>query len=194
MPGQFYIGGGIGSGKSTAVSHFASLGAVVVSGDDAGRRVLAPGTAETALVHDRWPEAVGSGGVLDRKALGRIVFADPAQLLELEVITAPGIRRIVLEAVDASAGETVLVEVPVLHDLAGREWPWIVVDAPEATRIERAVARGSGTTAAYVRMVMDRQPSRGEWLAAARWVVDNSGDDDALALQCRRIWDKITSV
>ncbi len=193
MPGQFYIGGGIGSGKSAAAAHFGSYGAVVVSGDDAGRAVLAPGTSETGRVRERWPEAFDSDGVLDRKALGRIVFADAALLGQLEEITTPAIRRLIVAAAEASAEAIVVVEVPVLHDLAERGWPFIVVDAPEAVRIERTISRDPAMTPAQVRMVMDRQPARGEWLAAARWVVDNSGDDAALNAQCRRVWDEIAS-
>ena len=194
MDGRFFLGGGIGSGKSAAAAHFVSFGAVVVSGDEAGRRVLAPGTSETAAVTARWPEAVDASGGIDRSALGRIVFADAAQLRELEGITGPGIRRVIVAAVDAHPGDIVLVEVPVLRDLIGRGWPWIVVDAPDATRIERTIARGGGMSAGDVGRVMSRQVSRGEWLAAADWVIDNSGDQVGLGVQCRRIWDEITAV
>lgn len=192
MVGHFFLGGGIGSGKSAAGIHFASFGAVVVSGDDAGRRVLAPGTVETARVKSRWPEAVDGSGGIDRRALGRIVFADAAQLRELEQITGPGIRNVIIAAVDARPAEVVLVEVPVLRDLVGREWRWIVVDAPEGVRIERTIARDGRMTADDVRRVMGRQASRGEWLAAAAWVIENGGDEASLAVQCRRVWDEIT--
>ena len=78
-----------------------------------------------------------------------------------------------------------MVELPVLRDLPGRGWPWIVVDAPDDLRIARTVARGA-MSAAEVRRVIDRQAGRGEWLAAASWVVDNSGDPGSLLGQCRR--------
>lgn len=190
MTGRYYLGGGIGSGKSTAAACFASLGAVVVSADAAGHRLLAPGTDETAAVARRWPEVVTPSGAVDRAALGRLVFADPGQLRLLEDITAPGIRRLVVEAADAAGDAVVLVEVPVLRPVAGMEVPWIVVDAPDETRVLRTVARGMEES--QVRQVMSLQPTRGEWLAAATWVVDNSGERERLADQCRRVWEALT--
>lgn len=191
MDQRFYLGGGIGSGKSAAGACFRALGAVVLSGDDAGREVLAPGTAETAAVLRRWPEAMTPDGTIDRPALGRIVFADPVQLAELEAITAPGIRARLLTAAAAHPDGIVLVEVPVLREFAGTGWPWVVVDAPDELRVARAVPRGRGMSAAEVRQVMERQPGRGDWLAAAAWVIDNSGDLAHLEGQCRRVWDVI---
>lgn len=188
---RFYLGGGIGAGKSEAATFFRALGAVVLSGDDAGREVLAPGTAETIAVVQRWPEVTAPDGTIDRTALGRIVFSDPAQLGELEAITEPGIRARLLSAAAAHPDAIVLVEVPVLHEFAGTDWPWIVVDAPEELRLARTVQRGRGMAAGEVRQVMERQPGRGDWLAAASWVIDNSGDLAHLESQCRRVWDGI---
>jgi dephospho-CoA kinase len=162
----------------------------VIAGDDAGRQVLAPGTPETAQVATRWPAVVDAQGVVDRRALGRLVFADAGQLRQLEAITGPGIRRRILDLADAHPTDVVIVEVPVLRDLVGRGWGWIVVDAPDEVRFERAVARGE-MSPGEVRHVMSRQPGRGEWLAAATWVIDNHGDTAELAEQCRRVWEEI---
>lgn len=190
MGATYFLGGGIGSGKTAAARTLASLGAAVYAGDDAGREVLAPGTAETSRVAVRWPMVLGPDGVIDRSALGRLVFSDADQLRELEAITAPGIAERIRRFADTHEDQVVLVEVPVLRDLAGAGWEWIVVDAPEHVRIERAVARG-GRTAEEIRQVMSRQPARGEWLEAASWVIDNSGDLDQLTAQCRRVWSEI---
>jgi dephospho-CoA kinase len=40
---------------------------------------------------------------------------------------------------------------------------------------------------------MAAQPSRGEWLALADLVVDNSGDLGALEAQCRVVWEELRS-
>lgn len=189
---RFYLGGGIGSGKSAAAAWFRTLGAVVISGDDAGREVLASGTAETAAVLRRWPDAATPEGSLDRQALGRIVFRDAGELAALETITGPGIRSRLMAAAESHPDAVVMVEVPVLRDFAGAEWPWIVVDAPEGLRMARAIQRGSGMSDGDVQQVMARQPSRSEWLAAAAWVIDNSGDLGQLEAQCRRVWAAIS--
>jgi dephospho-CoA kinase len=141
---RYYLGGGIGSGKSAAGLHFSELGAVVLSGDDAGREVLAPGTPETAVVLRRWPEAKSGDGGIDRRVLGRIVFRDAGELAALERITGSGIRARLVADADSRGAAIVMVEVPVLRDFAGPEWPWIVVDAPDDQRVARATRRGGG--------------------------------------------------
>ncbi len=187
----FYLGGGIGSGKTAAGEILTSLGAVVISGDDAGRQVLAPGTPEAAAVLARWPRVAKADGAIDRAVLGRMVFADAAALADLEAITGPGISERLLHAVAVHPTSTVLVEVPVLRQVAGTGWPWIVVDAPEELRLERAMARSPDIGEAGIRDIMARQPSRAEWLAAAEWVIDNRGDRSHLEGECRRLWDEI---
>lgn len=183
-----FLGGGIGSGKSTAGRILRDLGAVVVEADRHGHEVLAPGTPETRQVAQRWPGVVGGDGIVDRTALGRIVFADPAELADLEAITRPGIRQRVLAEVAAHPDRIVLVELPVLQSILGEDWPWVVVDAPDGLRVARTLARSPQLSEAEVRAVMARQPSRGEWLAAAAWVIDNGGDRVHLEAECRRVW------
>ncbi len=85
----------------------------------------------------------------------------------------------------------VIVEIPLLKDVLGERWPWVVVDAPDEIRIARTMERGMSES--EVRAVMGSQPTRGEWLAAAEWVVDNSGDEEHLGEQCRLVWEAITA-
>lgn len=181
------LGGGIGSGKSAAAAVFAELGAVVISADEAGRDVLAPGGPVTAAVADRWPQATLPGGSVDRAALARIVFADPAELHELEQITHPAIldcvARRVQQAWDAPA---VVVEIPLPGDWLGPGWSRLVVDAPDDVRVERLLARGM--TRAEIARRMSMQPTRLEWLEAADHVIDNGSDLIHLGAECRRAW------
>ena len=192
MSNRYYLGGGIGSGKSAAGEILASLGAVVLLSDRAGHQVLAPGTPESAAVLQRWPESATADGVIDRFALGAIVFADPAALAELEAIAFPGIAERLLREVAAHPEDIVLIEVPVLREVAGAGWPWVVVDAPDELRLGRALARDPERGEAGIRDIMARQPSRSEWLAAATWVLDNSGDREQLVGECQRLWHALT--
>ncbi len=183
------LGGGIGSGKSAVAALLRKLGAVVIDADMAGHRVLEPGGEAFDQVAARWPEVVRAGRV-DRGALGAVVFADPAQLAELEAITHPAIAARIAAAVVAADAEVVVVEVPVLANLVGEGWPRLVVDAPDAARVARSVARGMDE--ADVRRRMASQPGREEWLAAADYVVDNSGTWEDLAAEVDRLWAWLT--
>ncbi len=179
------LGGGIGSGKSTVAALLRSRGALVIDADELGHQVLAPDGEAYAAVAARWPEVV-DGGVIDRAALGAVVFADPDQLRQLEALTHPAIAARIAAAVGGTTAGVVVVELPVLRDLTGGGWPRVVVDAPDEVRVARAVRRGLDE--ASVRRRMAVQPSRTEWLAVADHVVDNSGDLDHLAEQVAQLW------
>ena len=186
MKARALLSGGIGAGKSTAAALFSDLGAAVVSADDAGHRVLAPGGEAEAAVATRWPDAVVDG-IIDRRSLGRLVFAEPSGLSELEAITHPAIGRLVRDGVDAgNDAPLVMVEVPLPIDLFGPGWPRVVVDAPEDIRIFRMRLRGMEPDEIAGRMAA--QPLRDEWLALADHVIDNSEGPDELASECRRVW------
>lgn len=185
------LGGGIGSGKTAAAACFAEFGACTVSTDDLAREVLRPGTSHTRRVIDRWPEVEAEPGVIDRRLLARLVFADRALLAELEEMTHPAVAAAVNDALERHPNDVVIVEIPLLRDIAGHGWPWIVVDAPRETRVGRAAGRGF-LSEDEVRRVMESQPLRDEWLAAATWVIDNSGDLGHLERECARVWQRIT--
>ena len=135
-----------------------------------GHEILERDGAAHAEVVARWPSVVDDG-VIDRRALGRIVFSDQALLTELEAITHPHIRRIVHERVEA-AGGLVFVEVPVPVRWLPEDWPRVVVDVPDDLRVARLLGRGMDR--AEIEQRMAAQPSREAWLEMADHVVDNS--------------------
>ena len=190
MAGRYLLTGGIGSGKSTAGHLFERLGAVVVSADHVGHAVIAQGGDAYDAVSARFPEAV-IDGVIDRPTLAAKVFDDPAELRALEEITHPAIRAAIDRQIEGEAG-VVMVEVPLITDFFGPRWRRIVVDAPAEIRIQRLIERGMAREDIDARM--RAQPSRGEWLAVADFVVDNRHDLVALERECRAVWGRITTV
>ncbi|MEX2323459.1 MAG: dephospho-CoA kinase [Acidimicrobiia bacterium] len=189
MADVFIITGGIGSGKSAAARVFRDLGAEVISADDEGHAVLASDGEAFAAVSERWPGVV-NGGTIDRSALATIVFADPVELAALEALTHPAIRSRILSAIAASDAGFVAVETPIPAFLPA-DWPRVVVDAPYGLRVDRLLGRGMGPGDIKARMAA--QPSRGEWLALADLVVDNSGDLTTLAHECHLVWNELLS-
>jgi dephospho-CoA kinase len=113
-------------------------------------------------------------GRVDRSALARIVFADPAELSRLEEITHPHIFNLIQERAAGIEG-VVVVEMPILGVMPGEGWRRIVVDGRDEVRVQRALARGMDEADARARI--SRQPSRAEWLAAADLVIPNHGDE-----------------
>lgn len=170
---RWVLSGAIGSGKSEVRRLLDAAGIHTVDADSVGHDVLAgPALDEVAR---RWPEVVESG-VVDRAALGRIVFSDRAALAELESITHPLIFDRIRSDLEGFT-EVAVVEIPLLQGLD--DWPRIVVDASDEIRLERLLAKGMDETDARSRM--SSQPSRREWLASADLVVPNHGDLGELA-------------
>lgn len=176
VEGHWILGGGLASGKSQVRKLLEAAGITCIDADSVGHEILEPGGAAFDQVASRWPEVV-EDGVIVRRVLGEIVFADPGLLAELESITHPHIFGTIRARVEASS-PPVVVEVPLLSDSLGPGWRRIVVDAGDEDRVQRAVERGMTEEQALARIAA--QPSRGEWLAVADIVIPNHGTVEEL--------------
>ena len=101
-PVRIGITGPIGCGKSQVARWLRERGVHVVDADEEARAVTAPGGPVHDAVVRRWPGAADADGTLDRAALGRIVFADPAALRELEAFVHPAVRPRILARIAAA--------------------------------------------------------------------------------------------
>jgi dephospho-CoA kinase len=188
--------GGIGSGKSAVSAGLAEHGAVVVDADAIAREVVEPGTPGlAAVVAEFGEEVLTPEGRLDRARLGEIVFADPDRLARLNAIVHPlvGERSAeLMERASASGAEVVVYDVPLLveNDLAGLYDLVVVVDAPDATRVERVAAdRGMPREQVWARI--RNQADREARLAVADLVVDNSGTREDLRARVADLWEAL---
>lgn len=185
------LSGGIGSGKSTVSARLTELGAVVVDADRLAREVVEPGMPALAEIVDRFgPEVVGSGGALDRAALGALVFADEASRRDLESITHPRIAERTRELVAAAGEESVVVhDIPLLVELdrASDYALTVVVDVPEEVRLRRLVEL-RGTDEAEARRRIAAQATDDQRRDAADVLLDNAGTIEELHERVDRLW------
>jgi dephospho-CoA kinase len=100
--------GGIGSGKSHLASLMGKRGAVVIDADAVGHEVLDEPEIRRQIVARFGPGVVRSAaadgsenGLIDRRALGSIVFADRRALDDLEGIVHPVMRSRIIERIEA---------------------------------------------------------------------------------------------
>ena len=140
------ITGGIGAGKSEALSAFARHGAATLSSDEVVHRLLAEdGQMRKALVERFGDRILGEDGQVDRKAISEIVFADREQLHWLEGLLHPRVAQEYLEWREElgrlpDPPAVCVTEVPLLYE-AGADERFdvvVVVTAPKEVRAARA--------------------------------------------------------
>jgi len=143
----FIIGitGGSGAGKTSALRAIGSLGALVLDCDEIYHELLHSSSGLKAEIGARFP-GVLRGGVIDRKALGEIVFGDPSSLADLNAIT----HKYVTEEVDrpmseweARGGNVTAIDAIALIESGRAEKCDVIVGvtAPESLRIQRIMLR-----------------------------------------------------
>ncbi|HET9906802.1 MAG TPA: dephospho-CoA kinase, partial [Anaerolineales bacterium] len=98
LPGKYVIGltGNIATGKSVVRRMLEHLGAYTIDADGLAHRVIAKGAPGYQPVLDRFGTwLLESDGQINRNKLGRVVFADPEALAQLESIVHPYVSQAV---------------------------------------------------------------------------------------------------
>lgn len=188
--------GNIASGKSTVAQALSSRGAVMVDSDLAARDAVAPGTPALAAIVSQFGQQMRrADGSLDRAALGRLVFGDAMAREALEKIVHPAVEAARVLAVDrarAAGASIVICDIPLLFE-ARLAWHFpriLLVDAPEAVRIERLVRDRAMLPADADSRVRAQLPAALK-RPRADLVLDNGGERAALTPQLAASWARL---
>jgi len=134
--------GGIATGKSTVCSLMGLSGFRIIDADSIAHQVLDESAAEVAKVFGN--EFV-SGGKVDRKRLGALIFANSDKRLALEAIVHPKIKAQIEQEAQKQEkfGKPYLIDIPLFFE---REGVYdidkvIVVYAPQEVQLERLIKR-----------------------------------------------------
>ncbi|MFI4891642.1 MAG: dephospho-CoA kinase [Steroidobacterales bacterium] len=178
---RFRVGltGGIAAGKSTVAHRFAELGVPVIDADEAARAVVVPGRPALGEVVQRFGAGIlAPNGELDRRALRRLVFADPAARRDLEAILHPAIWAEMESLASQAHGAYLIMSIPLLVEAGNarnRVDRILVIDADETAQVARLQAR-DGCTETEGRAIIAAQASRAERLRVADDVLQNVAD------------------
>jgi len=188
--------GGIGAGKSTVAAILAELGARVIDADRIGHEVYRPGTEGFRRIVEAFGSGVvGADGSIDRRALGALVFADPAARARLNAIVHPLIvaelqRRLV--AARAEDGPPIVIEAAIMLEAGWRglvDRVWVVSTRPEHA-IARVVASRELGPAEVERRLAAQMPDA-ERRRLADLVIGNDGDPAALRREVEKAWQTL---
>lgn len=187
----FIIGltGGIGSGKSTVASTFASLGVTVISADAISHQLTTKGErAYLEICKQFGANILLQNGDLDRAKLGDLIFNDNALKTRLEGILHPLIVQTMRLKVDATQAPYIVLDIPLLIGTPEQIWVdrILVVDCEMKKRIERIKKRNSWSSK-KVEAVMSAQPSEHTLLEAADDVIDNNGSFSEISEQVAKL-------
>lgn len=175
------ITGGTGSGKTTLLKLLSEYGYTVLDCDAIYHDLLKTDKNMLSAIEVRFPGTV-TDGVLDRKKLGTVVFADPTALQDLNTITHSAVKAEILRlltqentAIDAiGLFEGGLAE---LCDIT------VAVTAPEELRIQRLIAR-DGITEEYARARISAQRSQEEFAKLCHYTLVNDSTEAVFREKC----------
>ena len=185
--------GNIAAGKSAVAGLFRQWGATVLDADEIVREVQAPGSPVLQRIAERFgPSVLRPDGSLDRPGLRRVVLSEPDALAALNRIVHPAVqvRRTELMAEAVARGDRLVVsDIPLLFEAANpNEFDVIVlVDAPEALRLERIVERRGLARSEALKMIRAQMPAA-EKRARSDFVIENDGDLAALERSAGAVW------
>ena len=187
--------GGIATGKSAVACFFEEQGVAVIDADKLAREAVRPGSnALERLVVLFGVEMLLPDGSLDRKRLGRVVFADAEKRRQLEEIMHPEIRRLAEERISALIAQghrVVFYMAPLLIESGVTDRVdevWVVTARPDVQRERLMLRDGIGLEEAE-RVIASQMPLS-EKERHGRIVIDNSGTQEQTRRLLADIWSK----
>lgn len=179
------ITGGTGCGKSTLLEMIRQQGGLVLDCDAIYHKLLKTDPALLAAIEKRFPGTVQEG-VLDRKKLGSIVFADAHALADLNKITHGAVKAEVIRRLDTSKPrDLIAIDAYGLFEgsLAELCQVTVAVVAPVEDRVRRLMARDN-ISEDYARNRIAAQRSNEEFSALCQYTLDNHGTLEDFQSKC----------
>jgi len=177
------ITGGSGCGKTTLLNHIRDAGGLVLDCDAIYHELLVSDRAMLSAIEERFPGTV-ENGVLNRKKLGGIVFADEAALEDLNRITHRAVKQEVLRRLESGPRLAAIDAIGLFEGgLAELCHVTVAVTAPEEQRVARLMAR-DGISEDYARSRIRAQKAQDWYCARCSHVLNNSGDIQLYSAKC----------
>ena len=183
--------GGSGTGKTTALDVLRGMGALCIDADELYHELTRTSADMRSEIIARFG-AVYDGSTLDRKALGNVVFADPAALADLNAITHKYVNREthrILREFAMSGGTLAAIDaIGVFEGGVDRICAAVFgILAPEEMRIERLLKR-EGITREYAVKRIKAQRGDEYYKSACTACIVNDGTAEEFAARCEAVF------
>ena len=184
------ITGGTGCGKTTALQAIRELGGIIIDCDAVYHVLLQPDKKMLKAIEDRFPGTV-KDGVLDRKALGPIVFSDEKALADLNAITHKAVKDKV-EHILQGGHALAAIDAIELFDggLASLCDITVAITAPEEDRISRLLQR-DGITPEHAALRIRAQKPESYFRKKCDYVLENNGTQAQFQEKCLAFFDSL---
>lgn len=176
--------GGIGCGKTIALTRFEENGWRTVNTDLVARNFIENDPVVKEAVLEAFGEGVfNTSGDVDRTKLGELVFSDPSSLRKLEDILHPPTRQRWLDLVKQAPKQDWIVEIPLLFEKKLESYfdSVICLHVSEELSNQRLMKKGLGTEAIHLRR--SRQLPLTTKMDRADYILSNNGSIDFLFKQ-----------
>lgn len=199
---SFYFGltGGVASGKSTVAKMFRGLGARIITADEIGHEAIARGQpAFQELVARFGKEILAAEGEIDRRLLGRLVFAEPEKLAALNGIVHPRIIQRVEELAERAHAEDskkiILVDAALIFEagIGGRFKKVLVTWCRPEQQLARLIEK-TGLAPTDARSRIAAQLSMEEKNRRSDFLIDCSGSLEETRRQVEALYPKLKEV
>ncbi|AMV61348.1 Dephospho-CoA kinase [Pediococcus damnosus] len=169
--------GSIATGKSTVSAYLKELGYPIVDADQVARDVVQPETAVANQLRTTFGDVIFDNLTLNRKRLGKIVFADATQLEKLNAIIQPAIRVAIIQSLKKEqTANLVVLDAPLLLEQGYQQLvdKIMVVKSDPTSQLDRLMRR-DGFSKQEAQKRIATQWSQEKKLGFADIVIDNSG-------------------
>lgn len=188
------ITGGTGSGKTTALNVLADMGVLILDCDAIYHQLLQTDTDMLTQIESAFPGVV-TDGVLNRKALGAVVFSDEQALLRLNAITHRCVDREVqrrLEDFAMAGGKIAAIDAIELFagNQARRCQKTLAVLAKPENRARRIMQR-DGISREYAMLRIQAQRPDSYFEGLCDHVLRNDGSPEEFEKECRNLFKEI---
>jgi dephospho-CoA kinase len=168
------ITGGIGSGKSTVCDMLGECGVAIYNSDVRAKELMACSAPLRVALIERFGEEVYTAEGINRSYLAERVFGNAEELAALNAIVHPAVMADFDEWAESQEGEYVVLESAILFEAGLQDRVDVVVSvlAPEALRVERAMAR-DGASRESIEARVRSQMSDDERIDRSKYAVVN---------------------